>query len=249
MKLREIFPQSWKIRLYNDGIYYYPIFKDPVATSILEFIPWCIAKKFLRVLVREKVVELPFILLNIPKKRKDVKILEVGCTGGIISIMLASLGYKVVGVDLRDFPLSHPNFTFIKGNFLKLKIKEKFDVVISISTIEHFGMKHYDKTNEEIDLKADEKAIRKIRKILKKNGIFLVTFPFGKKCRTSWYRVYDFETLQRLFRGFRIEKMEFYKADEHSQYWIRSKRKEIEKIDSCKKNYSLGVVCIKAKKI
>lgn len=57
-------------------------------------------------------------------KHREGKVLHVGCWGTLFPIQLASLGYKVVGVDLRDYPYSHPNFEFVRGDLLDPSVQK-----------------------------------------------------------------------------------------------------------------------------
>ena len=203
MDITDILPKSWNRRLYNDGVFYRPFTENMIIKKLLEFLPWFISRRFVKLTFREKVVEIPFVFSNLPSRPKKLRILEIGCTGSILSIMLSSLGHDVTGVDLRNYPFSHPNFRFIKGDFNQIKLPKKFfDVVISVSTLEHFGIKHYGQKVEDPD--ADRKAVKKIHEVLKKDGTLLLTFPFGKRCRTSWYRVYNMEDVNRLLKEFKI---------------------------------------------
>lgn len=55
---------------------------------------------------------------------------------------------------------------------------DAFDIVTSVSAIEHFGL-HNDRVSEDV-INADMLAVDEIRRILKSNGLFIFTVPFAK---------------------------------------------------------------------
>lgn len=103
----------------------------------------------------ERMVELPFVFRHI----RDGEVLDVGCSESPVGIQLAMQGHKVTGVDMQDYKYSHPNFKFVRADFLKHDFAAKFDVAISISAIEHFGIVAY--KNARADLSADAEAVRR----------------------------------------------------------------------------------------
>ncbi len=187
----------------------------------------------------ERLVELPFVLSNLSQKK--VKILDIGCRYSILPIQLASLGHKVWGVDIYPYRRKHPNFIFGQVDILKARFPNNyFDMVISISTIEHIGLDFY---KEGMSESGDVKAVSKVSKFLRKGGIFIMTAPFGKETNSSWYRVYDSKRIKKLLKNFRISEIKVFKKIDKG-YWIPSTIKEVEKIDS--KEKVLGAFCVKA---
>lgn len=90
----------------------------------------------------ERLVELPFIFSQIDMDGSGRRALEFGCTRSTLALQLASLGYDVVGVDLRPYDLAHPNLSFFQGNVLDLDVgaENAFDLVTAVSVIEHVGL-------------------------------------------------------------------------------------------------------------
>lgn len=73
---------------------------------------------------------------------KSKKVLDVGCGTGFLDFQIAKKGGKVLGIDysneaikLAKLQYTHPNLEFKEMGLNK--IKEKFDVIISIGTLEH----------------------------------------------------------------------------------------------------------------
>jgi len=104
-------------------------------------------------------------------------LLDVGCSHGTYSFELARLGYTVVGIDvnresiqlaqkIQDY-LGLKNLTFHEMNILSNNFSENiFDVIIIFETLEH--------------IKEDSKVIQEFNRILKDNGILMISVPFAK---------------------------------------------------------------------
>lgn len=160
----------------------------------------------------ERLVEIPFVFKHI--KSIPCTVLDIGCGESIVSVQLAMMGYRVIGIDIREYGYSHHGFKFIKDDFLKYKFTEKFDVAIDISAIEHFGLDAYGYNKE--NSRADKQAVDKVLDILKPGGQFIFTAPFGvHEVIKDFERIYDISDLHKLFGDFKIKDMEFYKIYKH----------------------------------
>ena len=102
--------------------------------------------------VTERILELPFVHRTLCQEPGS-RILEFGYSNSALSIELASRGMKVIGVDLRQYTLTHPNFTFYQGDFFRQTFaKRSFNAIIAISAIEHVGLGAYaEEKNEKRD--------------------------------------------------------------------------------------------------
>ncbi len=185
--------------------------------------------RFLTETKSERIVELPLIISSIPNNKK-LNILDVGCRYSILSIHLASLGHHVVGVDINDYHYQHPNFTFKKIDIRNSGLKKNtFDIIISLSTLEHIGLGRY---GDKIDDRGDQEVVKEISKILKPSGQFIFTVPFGKACTTPWYRVYDIQRIEELLSENHLKsELKFY-HEKNKGIWIPATLKEATKIDS-----------------
>ena len=92
--------------------------------------------------------------------------LDVGCGGGLLSEPMCRLGAKVTGIDaIRkniDIAKIHAKKNKLKINYLtaspeKLKIKNKFDIILNMEIVEHVSDLNY--------------FIKSCANLLKKNGI------------------------------------------------------------------------------
>ena len=121
-------------------------------------------------------IRIEYITENIIKHfkiRKDktdylegIKILDIGCGGGLISEPLARLGAKVTGIDASEKNISiaqlHSkkislNINYINTSPEKLNEIEKYDIILNLEVVEHV---------DNVNL-----YIKSCYKLLKKNGL------------------------------------------------------------------------------
>ena len=96
----------------------------------------------------------------------ELKILDIGCGGGLISEPMARLGAKVTGIDASEKNIKiakiHSQESNLKINYLnsspeRLDEREEFDIILNLEVIEHV---------EDVEL-----YIRSCNRLLKKNGL------------------------------------------------------------------------------
>jgi 2-polyprenyl-6-hydroxyphenyl methylase/3-demethylubiquinone-9 3-methyltransferase len=105
------------------------------------------------------------------KTIKNLKILDVGCGGGILSIPLARLEAKVTGIDLGkeniEIASKKAEEDGISVNFMNISVeeliekKETYDVVICSEVLEH--------------VENPKEFISSLSKLLKKSGILILS--------------------------------------------------------------------------
>lgn len=196
-----------------------------------------------KVICTERVVEYPFVLMNL-RLEEGARILDVGCVGSLLSYKLSSMGYRVTGYDFDKFDITHPNFTFIQGDFLDNEFRdEAFDAVVAVSTVEHCGIPV---CGPRVIEDGDRRMVREIHRVLKKGGVFIVSVPFGKKGKNREWRVYDERALNELLKDFTIEKIGFFVGMGRSS-WSPVDLERIRKVDSTSKVVQ-GVACVVCRK-
>ena len=98
-----------------------------------------------------------------------LKILDIGCGGGLLSEPLTRLGAKVTGIDASQKNINvakiHSSKKNLKINYIcaspeKLKIKSKFDVILNMEIVEHV---------DDVNI-----FLKNSAKFLKKDGIMFV---------------------------------------------------------------------------
>lgn len=121
---------------------------------------------------------------SVMKKRKSLKILDVGCGEGVLVKKYRGLGYDIVGLDYN-----YSSDLVKQGDITQMPFEDgTFDLVLCLDVIEH------------IDILSHEKAISEIRRVLKLGGESIFTIPnlahfasritflfFGKLLRTADY--------------------------------------------------------------
>lgn len=168
-------------------------------------------------LVTERIVEKAFVIRHLPDPPK--RVLDLGCCESQLPLELASNGYSVVGIDFRPYSLSHPQFDFLRGDLCHLPLKkESFDVVCSLSTLEHIGIGHYgDAQGAEF---SDRRGVEEIIRVLRSGGRFILTVPFGCPGANAVHRVYGNKTLSELLEGMRVLHQSF--AVKEPAGWVQT---------------------------
>ncbi len=118
--------------------------------------------------IKENIIN-NFKLKNKSKPLLGIKILDIGCGGGLLSEPMSRMGANVTGIDASDKNIKiaklHSKKNKLKINYLcsspeKLKIEKKFDVILNMEIVEHV---------EDIDF-----FLKSCSKLLKKNGLMFV---------------------------------------------------------------------------
>jgi SAM-dependent methyltransferase len=152
-------------------------------------------------------------------KFKKIRVLEVGCGGGIHLAKLAAMGCKCTGIDVSKEVLQRANIYFneirnickinidvqlIKGDFFELKyadIGDDYDLVYNFGVVEHF-------LNDNLRLE----FLRKKYELAKKGGYIISVVPNGthplredmKRYNLGGYNIpevdYNYELMEKEFR-------------------------------------------------
>ena len=118
--------------------------------------------------IKENIVK-DFNIKSSNKPLKNIKILDIGCGGGLLSEPMCRLGASVIGIDASKKNIEVAKF-HAKKNKLKitykvaspetLKTNVKFDIILNMEIVEHV---------EDINF-----FIKESSKLLKKNGIMFI---------------------------------------------------------------------------
>ena len=141
----------------------------------------------------ERIIEHPWTI-NWMKKNSRGKILDIGCGDeALMTSYLISKGYDAYGLDLLE-TLRLPKNRFYKRDVTKTGIdSETFETILLVSTLEHIG-------SEDEDFQTMEESYR----LLKPNGIILLSSPFCKDYDWRGQRFYSRERIYKLIKNFEI---------------------------------------------
>ena len=118
--------------------------------------------------IKENIVK-DFNIKSSNKPFKNIKILDIGCGGGLLSEPMCRLGANVVGIDASEKNIKVAKFHAKKNNLKinykvaspeTIKTKIKFDVILNMEIVEHV---------EDISFFINESS-----KLLKKNGVMFI---------------------------------------------------------------------------
>ncbi|WP_158282261.1 methyltransferase domain-containing protein [Salipaludibacillus keqinensis] len=115
----------------------------------------------------------------IAKNVSGQNILDVGCSQGLLSILLGREGKKVTGVDIskdsidyannaleQEMPSTQENVEFVADDFLTMEFKDAtYDSLIITEVLEHFI--------------SSESIVEKAYDLMKSGGQLVITVPFG----------------------------------------------------------------------
>ncbi len=114
--------------------------------------------------IKENIIK-DFKIRSSDKPLKNIKLLDIGCGGGLLSEPMCRLGANVVGIDASKKNIEVAKFHAKKNNLKidykvaspeMLKNKIKFDIILNMEIVEHVN---------DIDF-----FIKESSKLLKKNG-------------------------------------------------------------------------------
>lgn len=171
--------------------------------------------------VDERIVEYPWALSRIPETA------ELMLDGGSVlnypflldSPQLSGKRLVILTLAPESAMEKRKNVSYMFGDLRETIFRDNvFDVIISISTLEHVGMdnaKLYTHDSADIESRPEQylRAIREFHRILKPGGRFLMTVPFGKPQNLGWLHQFDDQKLRRAIDAFgpKLESATFYK--------------------------------------
>ncbi len=173
--------------------------------------------------LKENIIK-TFKLENKKTPLKNLKILDIGCGGGLLSEPMSRLGAKVTGIDASDKNINvaklHSKKNNLKINYFcsspeKFKIKDKFDVILNMEIVEHV---------EDVSL-----FLKSCTELLKKNGIMFVA-TLNKTLKSYIFAIIGAEYILRWLPIGTHEWEKFVKPDELTSILEKNKLK-LDRID------------------
>jgi ubiquinone/menaquinone biosynthesis C-methylase UbiE len=153
------------------------------------------------------------ILLDHLRGFHDLSILNAGCGAGDLSLDLAALGHRVLGIDLStDYirlargnaaTAGVENCSFLVSSIEDFHTDEEFDCVVATDVLEH--------------IEDDKAAWDKLVRLVKPGGMLLITVPAGQWLfgfhdeALGHYRRYSHQQLARLIaQSCRIDALRYF---------------------------------------
>jgi 2-polyprenyl-6-hydroxyphenyl methylase/3-demethylubiquinone-9 3-methyltransferase len=163
---------------------------------------------------------------------KNIKILDIGCGGGLLSEPMCRLGADVTAIDASKKNISiaklHSKKNNLKIRYLctspeKLKIKKKFDVILNKEIVEHV---------EDVEF-----FLKSCSNLLKKNGIMFVA-TLNKTLKSYIFAVVGAEYVLRWLPIGTHEWEKFIKPDDLINI-LKKNNLKLDRIDGMKFNLLL----------
>ena len=163
------------------------------------------------------------------KPLKKVKILDIGCGGGLLSEPMSRLGAEVVGIDASEKNINVAKLHAKKNNLdikylctspEKFKINNKFDVILNMEIVEHV---------EDVNF-----FLKSCSKLLKKNGIMFVA-TLNKTLKSYIFAIIGAEYILRWLPIGTHEWEKFIKPEELIKIQKKNNLK-LDKLDGMKFN-------------
>ncbi len=168
--------------------------------------------------VNERIAEIPWAFRALGDVPPGARILDFGSAENALALSLASMGYKVTALDLREYPFEHPNLTRVAQPLEEWEAEPRsFDVVMCVSTLEHVGLDWYGKQRR--GASADRDALARLGELLAADGRLVLTVPYGRAEVDAFQRRYDRAGLEELLEGWTVqERMIIEQVDERT--WV-----------------------------
>ena len=160
---------------------------------------------------------------------KNIKILDIGCGGGLLSEPMCRLGANITAIDASEKNISvaklHSKKNNLKIKYIctspeKLKIKDKFDVILNMEIVEHVENVNF--------------FLKSCSKLLKKNGIMFVA-TLNKTLKSYIFAIVGAEYILRWLPIGTHEWEKFLKPEELISI-LKSNDLNVERIDGMKFN-------------
>ena len=170
-----------------------------------------------------------FKLNNKNEPLKEVKVLDIGCGGGLLSEPISRLGAEVVGIDASEKNISvaklhakksNLNIKYICTSPEKIQIKKKFDVILNMEIIEHVN---------DVNL-----FLKSCSELLKKDGIMFVA-TLNKTLKSYLFAIIGAEYVLRWLPIGTHAWEKFVKPDDLTDI-LKKNNINLEKLDGVKFN-------------
>ena len=178
--------------------------------------------------IKQNIIE-SFKLENEKEPLKNIKILDIGCGGGLLSEPMCRLGAKVTGIDASEKNISIAKLHSKKNNLQidyfctspeKFEPKDEFDVILNMEIVEHV---------EDVNF-----FLESCSKLLRKNGIMFIA-TLNKTLKSYVFAIIGAEYILRWLPIGTHEWDKFVKPEELISI-LKKNNFKLEKVDGMKFN-------------
>lgn len=185
--------------------------------------------------IDERVVEYPWVFSQLPANPGVV--LDAGSAMNHrflverAPLKNAQLSIMTLAPENRCFWKN--SISYIFGDLRKTMFSDGvFDVVVSVSTIEHIGLDNTflytgDTSKNETDALGFTQAVTEFKRMLKPGGLCLITVPFGRRGVHGWYQVFDLALVMKVVEAFQPSQYSTEFFGYNAQGWRRVEAKDI----------------------
>ena len=147
------------------------------------------------IVVSEQLIENALLLRLVDQSVR--RVLDFGGFESTMPLALAALGVDVTVLDQRRYPFVHERLRVVQDDVLGALdgVPADFDLVYSISTLEHVGLGGYGDPRAP---EADRIAVHHLWDKVRPGGRLFFTVPAGARCEQHGYRVYDPPALEAM---------------------------------------------------
>lgn len=156
------------------------------------------------------------IFQNKPEKHFDIGS-DVKFVGLISQFTMTTM------IDIRPISITQEGLYFLEGNILDLPFNDnEINSLSSLCVIEHIGLGRY---GDEIDSYGSEKAIKELKRVLKKDGNLYVSVPVDKvnKIYFNAHRAFTRDYILELFKPFKLIEEKYIYGDNLENYYNKEK--------------------------
>jgi SAM-dependent methyltransferase len=156
-----------------------------------------------------RVVEIPWVLARVA--RRTGRLLDAGSSLNHDFVLtvppLSNKKITIVTLSPEATCLWKTGVSYVFGDLRSMDFRDEcFDTIVCISTIEHVGMDNFLYTGQKEDTPKDSQdfilALRELKRVLKKDGMLYITFPFGKFEDHGWFQQFNANLTDRLIKEF-----------------------------------------------
>lgn len=181
------------------------LINEVISKNLLDFskkcpLPYRYGKTF-----DERVIELPWFFSQVKNlyRGRKLNLLDAGSACNHRFYLEHLKEYTDITIMTLAPEKHNSNNLFISytyGDLREVPFKDNlFDIIVSISTLEHIGLDNSFYLSNMIESKCDDVflCIDEIKRVLKPGGFFYFTVPFGKYINYGWFQQFDLNLLER----------------------------------------------------